>query len=118
MYIYKSVSVLPLNMSFVDGEPLEEEKLAAETTAQLQVCGRKGRNGEFIEFYWDFIGILFGILLVCYWGFIEISWDFIGVFLAILWCFIGISMGIYWDFVGILWDVIGWDCIWILLGFY
>ena len=99
MYIYKSVSVLPLNMSFVDGEPLEEEKLAAETTAQLEVCGRKGRNGEFIGLYWDFIGILFGILLVCYWGFIEISWDFIGVF---FWRFYGVLLGFQWEFIGIL----------------
>ena len=57
MYIYKSVSVLPLNMSFVDGEPLEEEKLAAETTAQLEVCvEERGEMGS----SWDFIGVLLG----------------------------------------------------------
>ena len=66
MYIYKSVSVLPLNMSFVDGEPLEEEKLAAETTAQLEVCGRKGRNGELIGFYWDFVWYFISMLLGVY----------------------------------------------------
>jgi hypothetical protein len=85
-------------MSFVDGEPLEEEKLAAETTAQLEVCGRKGRNGEFMGFHWDFIGILLGFYLVFYLYFMSVLLGFHEISLVSFWRIYGVLLGFHSGF--------------------